>query len=161
MQYRLLESLIPSWVLWFLRETSGDAPLAELSYHAAFKSKLCSMDIIYLNDLKIETVIGIYDWEREMRQTVILDMEMAGDVARAAASDAIEDTINYKAVSKRLIDFIEASSFQLVETLAEESARIILEEFGVPWVRLKVNKQGAVRYAGDVGVIIERGVRPA
>lgn len=119
------------------------------------------MDIIYLNDLKVETVIGIYDWEREIRQTVILDMEMAGDVARAAASDQIEDTINYKAVSKRLIDFIEESSFQLVETLAEECTRIIIDEFGVPWVRLKVNKQGAVRYAGDVGVIIERGVRPA
>ncbi len=115
------------------------------------------MDIIYLNDLKIETVIGIYDWEREIKQTVVLDLDMASDIRKAAASDAIEDTINYKAVSKRLIEFVGASEFQLVETLAEEVANIILKEFGVPWVRVKINKKGAVRYAGDVGVIIERG----
>jgi dihydroneopterin aldolase len=117
------------------------------------------MDIIYLNDLKIETVIGIYDWEREIKQIVVLDLDMACDIRRAAASDAIEDTINYKAVSKRLIEFVGASEFQLVETLAEEVARIIIDEFGVPWVRVKINKKGAVRYAGDVGVIIERGTR--
>jgi 7,8-dihydroneopterin aldolase/epimerase/oxygenase len=118
------------------------------------------MDIIYLNDLKIDTVIGIYDWEREIKQTVIFDLEMAGDVAKAALSDAIEDTINYKAVSKRLIEFVESSQFQLVETLAEQCAAIIINEFHVPWVRLKINKQGAVSYAGDVGVIIERGAPP-
>jgi len=115
------------------------------------------MDIIYLNDLKIETVIGIYDWEREIKQIVVLDLDMAADIRKAAASDAIEDTLNYKAVSKRLIEFVGASDFQLVETLAEEVANIIINEFGVPWVRVKVNKKGAVRYAGDVGVIIERG----
>jgi len=115
------------------------------------------MDIIYLNDLKIETVIGIYDWEREIKQTVVLDLDMASDIRKAAASDAIDDTINYKAVSKRLIEFVGGSEFQLVETLAEEVANIILNEFGVPWVRVKINKKGAVRYAGDVGVIIERG----
>jgi len=115
------------------------------------------MDIIYLNDLKIETVIGIYDWEREIKQIVVLDLNMASDIRKAAASDSIEDTLNYKAVSKRLIEFVGASEFQLVETLAEEVASIILNEFGVPWVRVKINKKGAVRYAGDVGVIIERG----
>ena len=115
------------------------------------------MDIIYLNDLKIETVIGIYDWEREIKQIVVLDLDMAADIHKAAISDSIEDTINYKAVSKRLIEFVGASEFQLVETLAEEVANIILKEFGVPWVRVKINKKGAVRYAGDVGVIIERG----
>lgn len=115
------------------------------------------MDIIYLNDLKIETVIGIYDWEREIKQSVVLDLDMATDIRRAAASDAIEDTLNYKAVSKRLIEFVGASEFQLVETLAEEVANILLNEFNVPWARVKINKKGAVRYAGDVGVIIERG----
>lgn len=115
------------------------------------------MDIIYLNDLKIETVIGIYDWEREIKQIVVLDLDMATDIRRAAASDAIEDTLNYKAVSKRLIEFVGESEFQLVETLAEEVANILLNEFNVPWIRVKINKKGAVRYAGDVGVIIERG----
>ncbi len=115
------------------------------------------MDIIYLNDLAIETVIGIYDWEREIKQTIILDLEMGTDIRAAAASDAIDDTLNYKAVAKRLIEFVSAAEFQLVETLAERCAEIVLGEFGVPWVRLKVNKRGAVRYAGDVGVIIERG----
>ncbi len=118
------------------------------------------MDIIYLSDLRIETIIGIYDWERRVKQVVSLDIEMASDIARAAASDDIEDTLNYKAVAKRLISFVGESEFQLVETLAERITGIILEEFDVPWVRLRLNKQGAVRGARDVGVIIERGVRP-
>ena len=114
------------------------------------------MDIIYLNDLKIDTVIGVYDWERRIKQTVRLDLEMGADIRRAAASDSIEDTLNYKAVAKRLIDFVGQSQFQLVETLAERVAEIILGEFDVPWVRVRINKKGAVRYAEDVGVIIER-----
>ncbi|HFQ14649.1 MAG TPA: dihydroneopterin aldolase [Gammaproteobacteria bacterium] len=118
------------------------------------------MDIIYLSDLRIETIIGIYDWERRVKQVVSLDIEMASNIARAAASDDIEDTLNYKAVAKRLISFVGESEFQLVETLAERITGIILEEFDVPWVRLRLNKQGAVRGARDVGVIIERGVRP-
>jgi len=117
------------------------------------------MDIIYLNDLRIDTIIGIYDWERRIKQTISLDLEMAGDIRKAAASDDIEDTLNYKAVAKRLISFVETSEFQLVETLAERITEIVLNEFQVPWVRLRVNKQGAVRGAQDVGVIIERGSR--
>lgn len=117
------------------------------------------MDIIFLRDLRIETIVGIYDWEREVKQTVILDLEMGADIRAAAASDRIEDTLNYKAVAKRLIQFVGDSRFQLVETLAERCAGIILEEFGVPWVRLSLNKIGAVRGARDVGVLIERGVR--
>ena len=117
------------------------------------------MDIVFIRDLRIETVIGIYDWERKIRQTVILDLEMGADIARAAASDAIEDTLDYKAVSKRLVEFVEASEFQLVETLAERCAAIVLQEFEVPWVRLTLNKIGAVSAARDVGVIIERGAR--
>lgn len=114
------------------------------------------MDIIYLNDLKIDTVIGIYDWERRVKQTISLDLEMATDIRKAAASDSIEDTLNYKAVAKRLIQFVGESQFQLVETLAERVAEIILTEFDVPWVRVRLNKKGAVRYAGDVGVVIQR-----
>jgi dihydroneopterin aldolase len=119
------------------------------------------MDIIYLNDLRIDTIIGIYDWERRVRQTISLDLEMASDIRKAAASDDIADTLNYKAVAKRLIQFVGESEFQLVETLAERITGIILTEFEVPWVRLRVNKQGAVRGARDVGVIIERGNKPA
>ena len=115
------------------------------------------MDIIYLKDLRIDAVIGIYDWERRTKQTIILDIEMGADVARAAQSDDIEDTLNYKAVAKRLISFVENSEFQLVETLAERITEILLNEFNVPWLRLSLNKQGAVRGVRDVGVIIERG----
>jgi len=117
------------------------------------------MDIIYLHDLRIDTVIGVFDWERRVRQTVILDLEMGADVRRAAASDRLADTLNYKAVAKRVIEFVGASDFQLVETLAERVAALVLAEFAVPWLRLRVNKQGAVRGARDVGVIIERGAR--
>lgn len=119
-----------------------------------------SRDIIYLTDLKIDTVIGIFDWERRVRQTVSFDLEMAADVARAAATDTIEDALDYKAVAKAVIGFVRNSDFQLVETLAERVAALILDEFGVPWVRLKVNKRGAIRGARDVGVVIERGRSP-
>ncbi|HHM05728.1 MAG TPA: dihydroneopterin aldolase [Gammaproteobacteria bacterium] len=115
------------------------------------------MDIIYLHDLRIDTVIGVFDWERRIKQTVILDLEMATDIRKAAATDQLDDTLNYKAVAKRLIQFVEESEFQLVETLAERVADIVLSEFDVPWLRLRLNKQGAVRGARDVGVIIERG----
>ena len=115
------------------------------------------MDIIYIKDLRIDTIVGIYDWERRVRQTVILDIEMGTDIKRSAQSDAIKDTLNYKAVAKRLISFVEKSNYQLVETLAENIAEILLSEFNVPWLRLQLNKQGAVRGVRDVGVIIERG----
>ena len=118
------------------------------------------MDIIYLRDLRIDTIIGIYAWERRTRQTVIFDIEMGADITRAAQTDAIEDTLNYKAVAKRVISFVENSDCQLIETLAERVADIVLREFNVPWLRLSVNKLGAVRGVRDVGVIIERGRRP-
>jgi len=117
------------------------------------------MDIIYLNDLCIDTVIGVYDWERRVKQKVIIDLEMATDIRKAAASDSLDDTLNYKAVAKRLIDFVGHSEYQLVETLAERIAELVMNEFNVPWLRLRLNKQGAVRGARDVGVIIERGTR--
>jgi dihydroneopterin aldolase len=115
------------------------------------------MDVVFLRGLRIETVVGIYDWEKEIRQPVILDLEMSTDVAVAAASDRIEDAVDYKAVSKRLKQFVGEGRFELVETLAERCAEIIRNEFGVRWVRLQVNKIGAVTGAQDVGVVIERG----
>lgn len=119
------------------------------------------MDIVYIRDLKVDTIIGIYDWEREVRQTVSLDLEMAFDISEAARTDNIEHTLNYKAVAKRLIAFIEGSEFLLVETMAEQAAAIVRGEFNVPWLRLRLSKPGAVRGSRDVGVIIERGDRPA
>ncbi len=115
------------------------------------------MDIIFLSDLSIEAVIGIYDWEREVKQTVIFDLEMAADIKKAASSDQIGDTLDYKAVAKRVIQYVEVSEFQLVETLAEKVAQLILDEFAVPWLRLKLNKCGAIRGASGVGIVIERG----
>lgn len=115
------------------------------------------MDIVYLRDLKVDCVIGIYDWERRIRQTLFIDIDMAADIRKAAASDQIKDTLDYKAASKRIQQFVTESSFQLVETLAEKIADIILKEFPVPWVRVRINKKGAVRNAGAVGVVIERG----
>ena len=117
------------------------------------------MDIIYLNELTIETVIGVFDWERKIKQNVIIDLEMGADIRKAAGTDSLDDTLNYKAVAKRLIQFVGESDFQLVETLAERIAEIVMTEFNVPWLRLRVNKKGAVRSAVDVGVIIERGTK--
>jgi dihydroneopterin aldolase len=119
------------------------------------------MDIVYIRELEIRTIIGIYDWEREQRQIVSLDLEMGSDIAKAAATDTIENALDYKAVAKRLIDFIENSEFFLVETMAEQVAGIVLKEFNVPWVRLRLGKPGAVTGSKDVGVIIERGSKPA
>lgn len=118
------------------------------------------MDKIFLDELKVETIIGIWEWERKIRQTVVIDLEMSVDIAKAAASDDVADTLNYKAVSKRVQGFVADSSFQLVETLAERIAGIIRDEFGVAWVRVKVHKPGAIRGSRDVGVEIERGERP-
>ena len=90
------------------------------------------MDIIFLRELRVDTVIGIYDWEREIRQEIVIDLEMATDIRKAAQSDHIDDTLDYKSVAKRIIAFVQESSFQLVETLAERIAEIILTEFNVP-----------------------------
>lgn len=117
------------------------------------------MDIVFIRELEIDTVIGIYDWEREIRQTVVLDLEMSTDVRRAAASERIQDALDYKAVAKRLQQFVGESEFQLVETLAERCTEIVLSEFSVGWVKLTLNKRGALTGARDVGVIIERGAR--
>lgn len=114
------------------------------------------MDSIFLSDLRIETVVGIWDWERRIKQTVSIDLEMGTDIRKAAATDDIEDTLNYKLVAKRVQQFVADSSFQLVETMAEKIAALILDEFDVPWVKVRVNKPGAIRGARDVGIKIKR-----
>lgn len=116
-----------------------------------------NMDLIYIRNLRIDCVIGVFDWERRVRQTVAIDLDLAADVARAAQTDRLEDTLDYKAIAKRVIEFTSQSQFQLVETLAEKVAGIVLNEFGVRWVRVRVNKKGALRHATDVGIVIERG----
>jgi dihydroneopterin aldolase len=113
-------------------------------------------DTIFLHDLRVETVVGIWDWERRIRQTVSIDLEMASDISRAASTDNIDDALNYKAVAKRVQQFVGDSSFHLVETMAERIAALILDEFAVPWVEVRVNKPGAIRGARDVGVMIRR-----
>ena len=114
------------------------------------------MDAIFLNEMRVETIVGIWDWERKTKQIVSIDLEMGADIKKDALTDNIEDTLNYKGVSKRIRKFVEDSDFQLVETMAEKIAEIILVEFNVPWVKVRVNKPGAIRGSKDVGVFITR-----
>jgi dihydroneopterin aldolase len=114
------------------------------------------MDKIFIHALKTETIVGIFDWERQVKQTVLMDIEFSADIAKAARSDSIDDTLNYKGVSKQVLAFVEESSFHLVETLAEHVAMLILEEFGVGWVSISLSKPGAIRGSRDVGVMLER-----
>ncbi len=118
------------------------------------------MDTVFIRGLQVDTVIGIFDWERRIRQRVRIDLEMSADIARAAATDSIDDALDYKAIGKRIISFVGESEFLLVETLAEKVAAIVRDEFQVPWLRLSVSKPGALRGADDVGVTIERGEQP-
>jgi dihydroneopterin aldolase len=113
-------------------------------------------DRIFLHGLAVDCIIGFIEWERRIKQTVVLDVEMPVDCARAAESDDVADTLDYKRVAKRLIAFIEESDFRLVETLAHRAAMLIIQEFGVDWVRLSVNKPGAIRHSKDVGVAVMR-----
>ncbi len=115
------------------------------------------MDIVFIRELEIETIIGIYDWERKIKQKISINVDMATDIKKAANSDHIDDTLSYKTVAKRLIAFVEDSRYELVEALAENICDIILNEFKVPWVRLELHKLGAVSGSKSVGVIIERG----
>ncbi len=113
-------------------------------------------DIIFLRGLEVECIIGFIDWERRVKQTVVIDLEMPVDCSTASIRDEVEDTLDYKKVAKRVIAFIEASEFKLVETAAHRLALTLLEEFGMEWVRLSINKPGAIRGSRDVGVSIER-----
>jgi 7,8-dihydroneopterin aldolase/epimerase/oxygenase len=118
------------------------------------------VNIVYIRGLRAQAVIGVYEWERHIRQTLVLDLEMASDTVRAAASDQIADALDYAALSGRVVALVEASEYQLLETLADAVARMITREFGVPWLRLRLSKPGAVAAADDVGVIIETGEGP-
>lgn len=113
-------------------------------------------DRIFLRGLAVDCVIGFIEWERRIRQRVLIDLELPVDCRAAAVRDRVEDTLDYKKVAKRVIAFVEASEFHLVETLAERTAQLILAEFAIEWVRLSVNKPGAIRGSRDVGVTIER-----
>ena len=113
-------------------------------------------DIIYIKDLRVQTIIGIFGWEREVRQEVSIDLEMTFDCKRASKTDSIEDTIDYKEISKGIIKFVEESEFQLQETLAEGIAALLKNEFKINSLKLRVSKPGALRHAVDVGVIIHR-----
>lgn len=117
------------------------------------------MDKIFIHALKTEAIVGIFDWERQVKQTVLIDIEFNADIRKAALSDSIDDTLNYKGVAKRVLAFVEGSSFHLIETLAEHIAMLVLQDFGVAWVRISLSKPGAIRSSRDVGVILEREVQ--
>jgi 7,8-dihydroneopterin aldolase/epimerase/oxygenase len=114
------------------------------------------LDKIFIHALKTETIVGIFDWERQVKQTITIDIEFSAGIRKAALSDSIDDTLNYKGVAKRVLAFVEGSSFHLVETLAEHIAMLILQDFGVAWVRISLSKPGAIRSSRDVGVMLER-----
>ena len=114
------------------------------------------MDTIFLTELKTEAVIGYYDWERQVKQTLLVDLELATDVAAAAAHDDIKRTLNYKSIAKRTLQFVGESQFHLLETLAEQLAALLIREFDLPWLKITLHKPGAIRGSRDVGVIIER-----
>ena len=118
-------------------------------------------DIVFVRGLEVDTVIGVYDWERTVRQRLLIDLEMAWDIRPAAASDSVVDALDYASVSQRLRDFAAGQEFLLIERMAEEMAALLMSEFAIPWLRLRLCKPGAVREAVDVGVLIERGVRPS
>ena len=113
-------------------------------------------DTVFVHELKVETIIGIWGWERKIRQIVSIDLEMGADIRRAAETDSIDDTLNYKAISKRVQQFVADSEFQLVETMAEKIAELVLQEFKVPWVQVRVSKPAAIRGAKNVGILIHR-----
>jgi dihydroneopterin aldolase len=113
-------------------------------------------DIVFLRGLAVETTIGFFEWERHVKQTVVVDLEIPVDCARAAEADSVKDTVDYKAIAKRCIAFISESEFHLVETLAHRLAMTLLAEFDIAWIRLSINKPGAIRGSRDVGVSIER-----
>ncbi len=115
------------------------------------------MDIIYLHGLVVDAQIGVWEWEKQITQKLTIDLDMGSDIRIAATSDRLQDTLNYKEVAKRIISFIEENHFDLVEALAERIADILLDEFEIPWCRIKLNKKGAINGGRDVGVIIERG----
>jgi len=117
------------------------------------------MDTVYIRGLRADAVIGVYDWEREIRQTLVLDLEMGCDIRHAAASDQIDLALDYAAVSNAVLALVGDSEYQLIETLAEAVVRLVMRDFHVAWLRLRISKPGAVPEAADVGIVVERGTR--
>ncbi len=118
-----------------------------------------NMDTVFIQNLSLDAVIGVFDWERQVKQKIRIDLEMSTDIAKAAATDALQDTLDYKAISLKIRDIVANNQPQLVETLIEMIAHSVMQDFGVPWVRITIAKPGAVRGSEAVGVTIERGVR--
>ncbi|HMM76187.1 MAG TPA: dihydroneopterin aldolase [Gammaproteobacteria bacterium] len=119
------------------------------------------MDTVFLHGLEVDCVIGIWDWERQFAQTLEIDVDLGTDIRKAAQSDSIDDTVDYKAVTKRIMQLAETGGFLLVEALAEAIAQAVLTEFDVHWTRIRINKKSAVRQVREVGVLIERARRVA
>ena len=117
------------------------------------------MDIIYLNDLRVDALIGVWDWERRIRQTLIMDVEIGTDITRAGASDDLADTVDYQAVCDRITGFTRDSDFHLIEALGQGIVETVMKEFGVPWMRLSITKQGVLKNVREVGIVIERGTQ--
>jgi dihydroneopterin aldolase len=118
-----------------------------------------SHDIVFVHGLRVDALIGVHAWERELRQTLLIDLDLAADVRAGAARDVLEDALDYQALARRVGEFVRGSSYQLVESLAEALASRLIEEFAIPWLRLRITKPGAVPGAAAVGVLIERSVR--
>lgn len=117
------------------------------------------MDIVFIKQLEVRTTIGVFDWEREIKQKLVFDIELGTDIKKSAETDSLEDTLDYKAISHAVHDFVEASEYQLVETVAEKVAELVLKDFPVKWLSLELHKPGAVSVSQSVGVKIERGQR--
>ena len=114
------------------------------------------MDQVLIEGLSLETVIGVYDWERTVRQRLELDLELGTDIRPAARDDDLDRTLDYAAICQRLADYADPNAHGLVETFAERVAALLIEEFGVRQLRLTVRKPGAVAAARAVGIRIER-----
>ena len=117
------------------------------------------MDIVFIKQIEVRTVIGVFDWEREIKQKLVIDLELGTNILKAAETDDLKDTLDYKAISHAVFDFVENSEYQLVETVAEKVAELVLRDFPVQWLSMTLNKPGAVSIAQSVGVKIERGQR--
>ena len=115
------------------------------------------MDIIYLHGLKCDCTVGVWKWEKAIKQTLVLDIELAADASKAASNDDLKDALDYQAITERIQRFASDNAFELIETLAEKLAAVILEEFDTPWVKIKLDKGQAVKGVKNVGIVIERG----
>ena len=117
------------------------------------------MDIIFLHGLQANCVVGVWEWEKQITQKIVVDLDLGFDIKKAASTDQLDDTLNYKAVAERIIEMLETSRFELIEKMAEEVAKLVMDEFSIVWVKVRINKGGAVKNVKNVGILIERGER--